>query len=59
MKPMTLEEACKYWGVKEGEVDFITSKFEGKSWWQNRRNLELIEIADDIPRPTGPKRKKR
>ena len=44
--PMTLEEACKYWKVKQSEVDFITSEFEGKSWWQNRRTLELIETKE-------------
>ena len=47
LKPMTLEEACKVWGVKQSEVDFINSEFEDKTWWQNRRTMELIETADD------------
>ena len=46
LKPMTLEEVCKFWGLKESEVDFIVSAFEGKSWWQNRRTMELIETKD-------------
>jgi len=49
---MTLEEACKYWKLKESEVDYVVSEFQKKAWWRNNRTLELIEIAD-LPAKKG------
>ena len=50
MKKMTLDEACKHWNLKQSEVDFVTSEFEGRKWWRNNRTFEMIEVADE-PRP--------
>jgi hypothetical protein len=47
---MSLEDACHYWGVKQSEVDYVTSEFEGRSWWRNRRTYEMIECGDYVPR---------
>ena len=41
---VTLEEACSYWNLEQSEVNYIVSKFEGKSYWQNNRTLEVIHI---------------
>jgi len=46
-RAMTLDEACRHWGVSQSEVNYITSEFQRKKWWQNNRTLELIEIADE------------
>jgi hypothetical protein len=45
---MTLEEVCEFWRIKESEVDFVTSQFEKKSWWRNRRTMELIEYGEEV-----------
>ena len=43
---VSLNEVCEFWNLKQSEVNYVLSKFEGKSYWENNKTLEKIHIHD-------------